>query len=143
MMKVAGQRVTVMGLGRFGGGIAVARWLAGEGAKVTVTDQATAEQLSASVKQLEGVDVNLKLGGHDAEDFSGADLVVASPAVPTAAVTAASIRVFMAPSSMLRESSRRDYAICARPRGLHANVAAKRCRVYGFGSPAKPGEPKP
>ena len=26
-MKVAGQRVTVMGLGRFGGGIAVSRWL--------------------------------------------------------------------------------------------------------------------
>ena len=28
------KRVTVMGLGRFGGGVAVARWLAGRGARV-------------------------------------------------------------------------------------------------------------
>ena len=32
--------VTVMGLGLFGGGAAVARTLAGEGAAVTVTEQA-------------------------------------------------------------------------------------------------------
>jgi S-adenosylhomocysteine hydrolase len=34
----AGKRVTVAGLGRFGGGIAVTRWLCAQGAKVLVTD---------------------------------------------------------------------------------------------------------
>jgi UDP-N-acetylmuramoylalanine--D-glutamate ligase len=47
-----------------------------------VTDQQSAADLAPGVRQLEGLDVALKLGGHDAADFSGADLVVASPAVP-------------------------------------------------------------
>ena len=82
MTPLAGKHVTVMGLGRFGGGIAVSRWLAGQGASVTVTDQQTADELADSVRQLEGLDLTFHLGGHLAEDFSGADLVVASPAVP-------------------------------------------------------------
>ena len=36
--SLARKRVTVMGLGRFGGGVGVARWLAGQGARVLVTD---------------------------------------------------------------------------------------------------------
>ena len=40
-MEVRGRRVTVMGLGRHGGGVAVARWLAEQGAIVTITDMAT------------------------------------------------------------------------------------------------------
>ena len=35
MMDLAGKRVTVMGLGRFGGGIGVTRWLAARGAALT------------------------------------------------------------------------------------------------------------
>ena len=81
-MKLAGKRVTVMGLGRFGGGIAVTRWLAQQGARLTVTDQQSEADLAGSVAQLAGLDVTFRLGGHDAADFTGADLVVASPAVP-------------------------------------------------------------
>ena len=44
-----GRRVTVMGLGRFGGGVGVTRWLAERGASVLVTDLDTAENLRASV----------------------------------------------------------------------------------------------
>jgi UDP-N-acetylmuramoylalanine--D-glutamate ligase len=77
-----GVRVTVMGLGRFGGGVGVTQWLVRHGARVTVTDTATADALAASVKQLDGVPVTLKLGGHDERDFTDTDVVVANPAVP-------------------------------------------------------------
>lgn len=78
---VAGKRVTVMGLGRFGGGTSVARWLARQGAKVTATDLQSAEELAGSLRELEGHDIAYKLGGHDEADFTGADMVVANPAV--------------------------------------------------------------
>jgi UDP-N-acetylmuramoylalanine--D-glutamate ligase len=81
----AGRRALVMGLGRFGGGLGAARWLADAGAQVVVTDTAPAEQLAASVAQLapwvERGSVALHLGGHRAEDFESAEWVIANPAV--------------------------------------------------------------
>jgi len=77
-----GRRVTVMGLGLFGGGVAAARYFAARGARVTVTDLKTADVLAPSVRALEGLPIALHLGGHDPEDFTRADLVVVSPAVP-------------------------------------------------------------
>lgn len=76
-----GKRVTVMGLGRFGGGVGVVRWLARSGAAVTVTDQLPAEQLAASVAEIRELGVTLHLGGHDERDFRQTDLVVVNPAV--------------------------------------------------------------
>src|ERR1039458_1154371 len=89
MTEVRDKRVTVAGLGRFGGGIAVARWLVEQGAgHVLVSDYAPAEALVDSIKQLEGLDIEFHLGAEQrAEDFTGADLVVASPAIaPTNAL---------------------------------------------------------
>jgi UDP-N-acetylmuramoylalanine--D-glutamate ligase len=74
--------VTVMGLGLFGGGAAVARTLAGEGAAVTVTDLRTSEELAPSMAQLADLDLSWVLGRHRARDFTDSDLVVANPAVP-------------------------------------------------------------
>jgi len=75
------QRAVVMGLGRFGGGVGVARWLHDQGADVLVTDLASADSLTDSLSQLpEGIDT--RLGAHDAADFAVADLVVVNPAVP-------------------------------------------------------------
>jgi UDP-N-acetylmuramoylalanine--D-glutamate ligase len=83
MTDVRGKRVTVLGLGHFGGGIAVTRWLAGEGAAVTVVDDAPADRLADSVAQLGDVPVTFRLGGEATDgDFTSAELVVASPAVP-------------------------------------------------------------
>ena len=74
--------VLVMGLGRFGGGVDVARFAAGAGARVIVTDAATEEKLAASVEQLRELPgIELKLGGHDSDDFMRADMVVVNPAV--------------------------------------------------------------
>jgi UDP-N-acetylmuramoylalanine--D-glutamate ligase len=71
-----------MGLGLFSGGVEAARWLSARGARVVVTDLKDARALAPSVRALEGLPVDLRLGGHDPADFEGADLVVASPAVP-------------------------------------------------------------
>jgi UDP-N-acetylmuramoylalanine--D-glutamate ligase len=71
-----------MGLGRHGGGVGVARWLAGEGALVTVTDTAGAESLGDSLAALRAAPIaHYRLGEHHADDFSSADLVVVNPAV--------------------------------------------------------------
>ena len=78
----AGRRVTVVGLGRFGGGVGVTRWLCRHGAIVTVSDAAGADALGESVSQLNGLDVRLHLGGHLQSDFLNAELLVVNPAVP-------------------------------------------------------------
>ncbi len=75
------RRVTVMGLGLFGGGGGVARYFARLGAKVTVTDLATPEKLARSVQALAGLDIEFVLGKHRPVDFQNADLIVTNQAV--------------------------------------------------------------
>jgi UDP-N-acetylmuramoylalanine--D-glutamate ligase len=78
----AGKNVLVMGLGRFGGGVDVAKFTANTGAKVTITDLAPVEKLSDSLKQLEEFpNIEYHLGSHDRKDFEQADIIVANPAV--------------------------------------------------------------
>lgn len=84
MTDFQNKRVTVAGLGHFGGGVAVAKWLVGQGARVCVTDKAPAEKLADVLPQLAGLPIEFRLGGHDERDFVQADLVVASPAIPPA-----------------------------------------------------------
>ena len=81
-MNLKGQRVTVMGLGLFGGGMGAVRFLVREGAVVTVTDLRPEKDLRASVRALNGLPISFKLGGHEETDFRNADLIVANPAVP-------------------------------------------------------------
>ena len=69
-----------MGLGRFGGGLGVARFLHAQGARVLVTDRADAQTLAQPLAQLP-TGVYTRLGEHDEADFVDCDLVVASPAV--------------------------------------------------------------
>jgi len=78
-LRLAGQRVLVVGLAR--SGVAAARVALARGARVTVTDRRVATELAPSVEQL-GSSVDFALGGHDPADFTGADLVVVSPGVP-------------------------------------------------------------
>ncbi|MCC7193503.1 MAG: UDP-N-acetylmuramoyl-L-alanine--D-glutamate ligase [Phycisphaeraceae bacterium] len=82
-MNLQGKKALVMGLGRFGGGVGVTRFLAARGAQVTVTDTAPADDLKESVARLSDVrGVSFHLGEHRTEDFTTADLVVVNPAVP-------------------------------------------------------------
>ncbi|HOA73497.1 MAG TPA: UDP-N-acetylmuramoyl-L-alanine--D-glutamate ligase [Phycisphaerae bacterium] len=80
--QFADKYVLVVGLGRFGGQIAAARWLTEQGARVTVTDLAPAEKLADSLAQLADLPIRYRLGGHDERDLDGCDLLVVSPAVP-------------------------------------------------------------
>jgi UDP-N-acetylmuramoylalanine--D-glutamate ligase len=82
MQSFKGKKVTVMGLGLFGGGVGATRFLASQGADVTVTDLKSAEELSASLKLLENLPVKFRLGKHAEEDFVNVDVLVVSPAVP-------------------------------------------------------------
>ena len=76
------KKVTVMGLGLFGGGVGAAKFLVSQGADVMVTDLKSAEELSASLKLLNGLSVKFRLGKHSEEDFADADMLVVNPAVP-------------------------------------------------------------
>ncbi len=76
------KRVTVMGLGLFGGGVGITKFLVSQGADVTVTDLKKAEELSQSLKLLDGLPIKFRLGKHIEEDFSNIDLLIVNPAVP-------------------------------------------------------------
>ena len=78
---IPGLRVTVMGLGLHGGGLASAKFLAQNGAEVCVTDLRSEDLLAPSIRALEGLPIRFVLGTHEAEDFGTADLVIKNPAV--------------------------------------------------------------
>jgi UDP-N-acetylmuramoylalanine--D-glutamate ligase len=82
MFDFGNKRVTVAGLGKFGGQVAAAKWLVAQGAKVLVTDRSPSEKLTSSMKELEGLPIEWRLGEHRESDFTLADLIVASPAIP-------------------------------------------------------------
>ena len=74
---VKGRRVTVAGAAR--SGIAAAELLAKRGARVTLSDT---RPEAAEAEPLRQLGVALELGGHHAETFADADLIVMSPGVP-------------------------------------------------------------
>ncbi|MCP6720160.1 MAG: UDP-N-acetylmuramoyl-L-alanine--D-glutamate ligase [Patescibacteria group bacterium] len=78
------KKVLVMGLGLLGGGVATTKWLVKHGAKVTVTDLRSRQELGSSIKAL-GVTakkVKFVLGRHRRQDFKTSEIVVVNPAVP-------------------------------------------------------------
>ena len=77
-----GMHATVMGLGRFGGGVAAARFLAQHGVVVTVTDLHSAEELGDSLAMLSDVPVKrFSLNGHPEDVLTDCELLVVNPAV--------------------------------------------------------------
>jgi UDP-N-acetylmuramoylalanine--D-glutamate ligase len=77
-----GKKVTVMGLGLLGRGLGDTLFLVRCGARVTVTDLKTADQLAPSLKELEGLPVTIHVGGHDEADFVDADMILRNADVP-------------------------------------------------------------
>lgn len=75
-------KVTVMGLGRFGGGVSVTRFLVKRGAYVTLTDLASEADLCESLEALKPFcPARMVLGRHEESDFRDAQVVVVNPAV--------------------------------------------------------------
>ena len=79
-MELENKKVLVVGLARTG--VAVARFLAERGARVTVTDMHEEEKLAESLGQLADLDIDFELGRHVPHSFLMADLIVVSPGVP-------------------------------------------------------------
>ncbi len=84
------KRVVIAGLGVHGGGLAVAKWLLKQGARLTVTDLKTQSQLQSSIDKLEqwrrryGLQpVEYVLGRHRISDFTKADLIIQNPGMPS------------------------------------------------------------
>jgi UDP-N-acetylmuramoylalanine--D-glutamate ligase len=81
-MDFRGRKVTIMGLGRHGGGVAAARYCALAGGIVTVTDLADRTALAESLAALRDVPIEkVTIGQHCEADFSTAHIVVVNPAV--------------------------------------------------------------
>ncbi len=82
-MNLCGKKVLVLGLGRFGGGADVARYMVQQGAQVTVTDKASQDSLKSTLDQVSDLsNLTFRLGEHLWSDFEQADLIVVNPAVP-------------------------------------------------------------
>ena len=76
-----GSRVTLMGLGGFGGGEGAARYLAERGARVTVTDLRSEDELAEALGRLGDLPITYHLDGHADVDFTDTDVVIVNPAV--------------------------------------------------------------
>ena len=78
-MDFTGKKIVIIGMGKTG--IATARYLGNQGAKVVVTDEKQFDQWDGEFKQIAG-EKWLEVGDYNARVLEGADMVVPSPGVP-------------------------------------------------------------
>src|ERR1700737_3840253 len=79
-MDLANKRVLVVGLGK--SGVASALFLQARGAKVTVSEAKSQDQLGEEIPVLLDHGIAVETGGHGERTFRGQDLIVVSPGVP-------------------------------------------------------------
>lgn len=78
-----GKKITVMGLGLLGRGVGDARFLAKQGAILTITDLKTKEELATSLAELtEFPNITYVLGEHRLDDFRDRDFILKAAGVP-------------------------------------------------------------
>jgi UDP-N-acetylmuramoylalanine--D-glutamate ligase len=79
-MELNGKRVLVVGLGR--SGVASALFLKSRGARVTVSDAKSEDQLREQIPTLLDAGIAVETGAHGERTFQNQDLIVVSPGVP-------------------------------------------------------------
>jgi UDP-N-acetylmuramoylalanine--D-glutamate ligase len=79
-MELKDKRVLVVGLGK--SGVASALFLKAQGARVTVSDAKSPEDLSDQIPVLLDQGITVETGGHGERTFREQDLIVVSPGVP-------------------------------------------------------------
>jgi len=79
-MEVKGKRVLVVGLGK--SGVASALFLESRGARVTVSDAKSEDQLRTEIPALLDRGITVETGKHGERTFRDQDLIVVSPGVP-------------------------------------------------------------
>jgi UDP-N-acetylmuramoylalanine--D-glutamate ligase len=80
LVELKDKRVLVVGLGK--SGVASALFLKGRGARVTVSDTKSPEELREEIPLLLDHGIAVETGGHGERTFRGQDLIVVSPGVP-------------------------------------------------------------
>jgi UDP-N-acetylmuramoylalanine--D-glutamate ligase len=89
-MELNNKRVLVVGLGK--SGVASALFLKAHGAKVTVSDTKSGDELHNEIPVLLDHGITVETGGHGERTFRGQDLIVVSPGVPVDAPPLAQAR---------------------------------------------------
>jgi UDP-N-acetylmuramoylalanine--D-glutamate ligase len=89
-MELNGKRVLVVGLGK--SGVASALFLKAHGARVTVSDTKSGDELRNEIPVLLDHGITVETGGHGDRTFRGQDLIVVSPGVPVDAPPLAQAR---------------------------------------------------
>src|SRR5258707_5445605 len=79
-MDLNNKRVLVVGLGK--SGVASALFLKNHGARVTVSDTKSGDELRNEIPVLLDNGITVETGGHGERTFRGQDLIVVSPGVP-------------------------------------------------------------
>jgi UDP-N-acetylmuramoylalanine--D-glutamate ligase len=79
-MELKDKRVLVVGLGK--SGVASALFLKAHGARVTVSDTKSGDELRNEIPSLLDHGITVETGGHGERTFRGQDLIVVSPGVP-------------------------------------------------------------
>jgi len=79
-MELNGKRVLVVGLGK--SGVASALFLKKHGARVSVSDTKSGDELRNEIPTLLDHGITVETGGHGERTFRGQDLIVVSPGVP-------------------------------------------------------------
>jgi UDP-N-acetylmuramoylalanine--D-glutamate ligase len=90
MMELKDKRVLVVGLGK--SGVASALFLKARGARVTVSDTKSGDELRNEIPSLLDHGITVETGGHGERTFRGQDLIVVSPGVPVDAPLLAQAR---------------------------------------------------
>src|SRR5581483_8547356 len=94
-MELNGKRVLVVGLGR--SGVASALFLQSRGARVTVSDAKSEDQLRDQIPTLLDAGIAVETGAHGERTFRNQDLIVVSPGVPVDAEPLEQARAFGQP----------------------------------------------
>ena len=89
-MELNHKRVLVVGLGR--SGVASALFLKAQGARVTVSDTKSEDELREEIPDLLDEGITVETGGHGERTFQNQDLIVVSPGVPVDAEPIAQAR---------------------------------------------------
>src|SRR3954465_13981310 len=79
-MELNGKRVLVVGLGK--SGVASALFMKAHGARVTVSDTKSGDELRNEIPVLLDNGITVETGGHGDRTFRGQDVIVVSPGVP-------------------------------------------------------------
>lgn len=78
--EISGKRILIVGLAKTG--VSLAKFLTKNGAQVTISDHKSKAELAGSLEAVEGMNVQLELGGHTPKTFLQQDMIILSPGVP-------------------------------------------------------------